>query len=309
MKSQYFLLLALFAIFVIQVQANGNYGDYKQWKHDFPDTCEKLFDTKHCDKCQSLMWDHFKNPGQCATAFNLGRDIFKVIKDSGEDPKPYDLKFFKKGLKNYCHEGFHCSQQEAEKIYNKFQSVCKQELSVKINWSDNPENYKDKTAFAAYGTLLTYYTGIPARKALCNKSNDGGFCSIKFIEKLTKWMKKKTNSDPKAIVTPDLKFIIKGNGEKIRIPRSFFCDPCWRNMANTYIDYVKEHRLKKSVEKNIWGSVHHLEELYLPHCTYHKRSLGEILKERSVSELAERSAIPAFGVLSHRLNKLHSLAI
>ena len=80
-------------------------------------------------------------------------------------------------------------------------------------------------------------------------------------------------------------------------------------MAHIYIDYVKEHRLKKSVEKNIWGSYHHLEELYLPYCTYHKRGLGEILKERSVSELSERSANPAFGVLNHHMNKFHSLAI
>ena len=82
-------------------------------------------------------------------------------------------------------------------------------------------------------------------------------------------------------------------------------------MARPYVDYIKEHRLKKSVEKNIWGSYHHLEELYLPHCSYHKRGLGEILKERSISEsmLSERSTNPAFGVLSHRMNKLHSLAI
>ncbi|CAB4463010.1 hypothetical protein RhiirA1_407909 [Rhizophagus irregularis] len=309
MKSQYLLLLALLAIFVIQIQAHGDYDDYEQWKHDFPDTCEELFKTKNCNKCQSLMWSHFKNPGQCATAFNLGRDIFEAIKDSGETPKPYDLKFFKKGLKDYCHEGFHCSQQKVEKIYNNIQSDCKRELSVKFNWSNNPKDFEDKTAYAAYGTLLTYYTGIPARKALCKKNNDGDFCSIKIVEKLTKWVKEKTNADPKAIVTHDLKFVIKGNGKKIRIPRSFFCDPCFRKMAHIYVDYVKDHRLKKSVEKNIWGSYHHLEELYLPHCTYHRRGLGEILKERSVSQLTERSAIPALGILSHHMNKLHSLAI
>jgi hypothetical protein len=174
MKYQYLLLFALFAIFVIQVQANGDYGDYERWEKDFPDNCEELFKTKNCNKCQSLMWDHFKDPGQCATAFNLGHEIFKAIKDSGEKPKPYDLKFFRKGVRSYCHKGFHCSQREAEKIYNKIQNVCKRELSVKFNWSDNPKDFKDLTAYAAYGTLLTYYTGIPARKALCIKSNNGG---------------------------------------------------------------------------------------------------------------------------------------
>jgi hypothetical protein len=174
MKLQY-LLFALFTVFVIQVQANGGYDDYEQWEHNFPDTCQELFKTKHCNKCQSLMWDHFKHPGQCATAFNLGRDIFEIIKDSGKEPKPYDLTFFKKGLNKYCHEDFHCSQDKVEKIYKKIQDDCKDELSVKFDWSDNPENFKNITAYAAYGTLLTYYTGIPARKALCtkNKHNNG----------------------------------------------------------------------------------------------------------------------------------------
>ena len=120
------------------------------------------------------MWDHFENPGQCATAFNLGRENFEIIKDANVTPKPYDLTFFKKGLNSYCHEGFHCSQKEAEKIYNNIQNVCKRELSVKFNWSDDPRNFKDVTAYAAYGTLLTYYTGIPAQKALCVKNNNGG---------------------------------------------------------------------------------------------------------------------------------------
>src|SRR5438445_723448 len=71
--------------------------------------------------------------------------------------------------------------------------------------------------------------------------------------------------------------------------------------------YFKAHRLKKSVEENIWGSYHNLEEEYLPHCTYHRRSLGEILKGRG--ELNRRDANPAFGALSPRLNKLHSLAL
>jgi hypothetical protein len=122
-------------------------------------------------------------------------------------------------------------------------------------------------------------------------------------------MKKKTNADPKAIITHDLRFVIKGDGKKIRIPKSFFCDPCWRKMAHIYGDYIEDHRLKKSIEKNIWGSFHDLEELYLPHCTYHKRGLGEILKVRSNSKLSERSSNPAFGILSHRMNKFHSLAI
>ncbi|RGB27767.1 hypothetical protein C1646_746188 [Rhizophagus diaphanus] len=309
MKLQYLLLFALFTVFSLQVQANGDYGDSDQWEHDFPDTCQELFKTNQCNKCQSLMWNHFKNPGQCATAFNFGREIFEVIKDSDEKPKPYDVTFIKKGLNKYCHEGFHCSQNKVEKIYNNIQKVCKHELSVKLDWSDHPKNFKDITSYAAYGTLLTYYTGIPARKALCTKNNHGDFCSFEFIKKLTKWMKKKTNADPKAIITHDLRFVIKGNGKKIRIPKSLFCDPCWRKMAHIYGDYIEDHRLKKSIEKNIWGSSHDLKEFYLPHCTYHKRGLGEILKVRSDSKLSERSANPVFGVLSHRMNKFHSLAI
>ena len=167
MKLQDLFIFALFTIFVIQVQADGDYGK-------FPDTCEELFKTSDCNKCQSLLWKHFTNPGQCATYFNFGYEVFKVIKDSHEIPKPYDLKFFKKGLSKYCHKGFHCSQQEAEKIYDNIQDVCKSELSVKLDWSDDPRKFKDFTAYAAYGTLLTYYTGIPARKALCTKNHHGG---------------------------------------------------------------------------------------------------------------------------------------
>ena len=174
MKPQYLFLFALFAIFVIQVQANGHYDDYEDWEDSVPDSCQELFNTTNCNKCQSLMWKHFTKPGQCATSFNLGREILKVIKDSNETPKPYDLKFFKKGLNNYCHKGFHCSQKEAEKIYDEIEDVCKQELSVKFNWSDDPRNYKDIDAYAAYGVLLTYYFGIPAHESYCLKSNDGG---------------------------------------------------------------------------------------------------------------------------------------
>jgi hypothetical protein len=173
MKLQGLLLFTLLVIFVIQVQAN--YDDYDDWEHDFPDSCEELFKTNKCNNCQSLMWDHFQDPGPCATTFNLGIEIFKVIKDSGETPKPYDLKFLKKGLNNYCHKKFTCSQNEAEKIYNKLQDVCKNELSVKLNWSDDPRNFDDITAYAAYGTLLTYYFGVPGHEALCDvKSNNGG---------------------------------------------------------------------------------------------------------------------------------------
>jgi hypothetical protein len=135
-----------------------------------------------------------------------------------------------------------------------------------------------------------------------------GYCSFEFVEKLNDFIKEKTNADPKAIVTHDLKFIITGSGKKIRIPRKFFCDQCWRKMAHIYVDYVKDHRLKKSVEENIWGNHHDLEELYLPNCKNSKRGLGEILNERrEINKLSERSANPGFGAFSPRMNKLHSL--
>jgi hypothetical protein len=78
-------------------------------------------------------------------------------------------------------------------------------------------------------------------------------------------------------------------------------------MAHIFIDYIKEHRLEEFVEENIWGDYHNLEKEYLPHCTYHKRGLGEILKERSV--LNTRDANPSFGALSPRMNKLHSFKL
>ncbi|GBB83205.1 hypothetical protein RclHR1_00100009 [Rhizophagus clarus] len=64
---------------------------------------------------------------------------------------------------------------------SKIQDVCKHELSVKFDWSDDPKNFKDITDYAAYGTLLTYYTGIPGRKALCAKNNHGDLCSYEFV--------------------------------------------------------------------------------------------------------------------------------
>ena len=48
-------------------------------------------------------------------------------------------------------------------------------------------------------------------------------------------MKKKTLADPDAIISHDYRFFIKGDGMKIRIPRSFFYDP-WRKLARIYID-------------------------------------------------------------------------
>ena len=168
MKLQFLFLFALFAISATQAAGYG-------YSEHFADNCEDLFNTTNCNKCQSLLWDHFEHPGQCATAFNLGHEVFEVIEHSGKHPKPYDLTFFKKGLKNYCHKGFHCSQHEAEKIYNKIQHVCKHELSVKLDWSDDPREYDDLTSYIAYGTLLIYYNGIPARKALCDiRDHHGG---------------------------------------------------------------------------------------------------------------------------------------
>ena len=117
------------------------------------------------------------------------------------------------------------------------------------------------------------------------------FCSYEFAERFVAWMKKATNADPKAIVSHDHKFVIKGDGAKIRIPRYFECDPCWRKMAKIYIDYVKQHRLKKSVEENIWGSDHHHE---LPHC-YYQRGIGQVFKRQTDAKLNRRSPMPAFG--------------
>ncbi|CAG8560885.1 14190_t:CDS:2 [Funneliformis mosseae] len=298
MNLQDLLLVALFSIFIIQVQATGHYNDYEDWEHDYPDNCEELFKTKNCNKCQKLMWDHFENPGQCATAFNVGKKILEAIKDSNESPKPYDLEYFEKGVTKYCHQDFHCEQREVEKIYKKIEKVCSKELSVKFDWSAHPKTYKDKTAYAAYGTLLVYYTGIPSRKAICLKNDNGDLCSIKFTKKFVKWMKKVTKSDPEAIVSHDYQFVIKGNGKKIRIPKSFQCDPCWRKMAKFFIEYIEKHKLKKSIEDNLWGSEHHHDDL--PHCI-NKRGLAQVLNERSELNVNKRSAMPSFGVSRHSL--------
>jgi len=302
MKFQGLLFVALFAVLAVQVQAQG-YEEYKEYEHEFPDTCEELFKTNDCNQCEKLMWKHFQNPGECATAINLGKEIFEAIKDSGETPKPYDLKFFKKGLTSYCHKDFHCSQNQAEEIYKEVQYVCAKELSVEFDWSAHPKTYTDLTAYSAYGTLLVYYTGIPSRHALCAKSKRGGFCSYEFTKKFVAWMKEETDADPMAIVTHDQKFVIKGDGTKIRIPKYFQCDPCWKKMAKFYYEYIKEHRLKKSVEENIWGTDYEHE---LPQCHYN-RGLAEVLKrEESESGLNKRSPMPSFGVLGSR--DLHPLS-
>ncbi|GBC04132.1 hypothetical protein RclHR1_05530001 [Rhizophagus clarus] len=191
------------------------------------------------------MRDHFKNPGQCATAFNLGRDNYEVIKDSDKEPKPYDFTFFKKGLNKYCHEDFHCTKYKMFVNMNSVSSL----IGVMILKILKILYYR----LCCPWNFAHNYTEIPGRKALCIKNNHGDFCSYEFVEKLTKWMKKKMNTNPKAIISHDLKFVIKGDGKKIHIPRSFICDPCWKKMANIYGDYMKEHKLKKSVKKNIWG--------------------------------------------------------
>ncbi|CAI2162378.1 6684_t:CDS:2 [Funneliformis geosporum] len=289
MKLQNLLLVAVFAIFIIQVQAD--YDDFEEWEHETPKSCEEAFETNACNDCQKLMWSHFENPGQCATAINLGKKIFQAIKDANDTPKPYDLQYFEKGLVDYCHQGFNCKQNEAEKIYNEIQEVCSNELSVKFDWSEDPRTFTDKTAYAAYGTLLVYYTGIPSREALCLKENNDEFCSIKFIRKFVNWMKEATYADEKAIVSHDHKFVIKGDGTKIPVPKSFQCDPCWRKMVKIFIDYFEHHKLKQSVADNIWGDEHE----GLPECG-NKRGLAFVMKERneSKSNFNKRNAMPSF---------------
>lgn len=109
-------------------------------------------------------------------------------------------------------------------------------------------------------------------------------------------MMRKTQCDPDATVSYDVQHVFKGNGEKIRLPSSFFCDPNWRKMTQFYVDYIKEYRMKESIEKNIWGSCHDFEYLYLPDCTYHKRGLGEILKKRT--KLNKRIFGPILGFIA-----------
>ena len=91
-------------------------------------------------------------------------------------------------------KGFHCTQKEAEYIYKEVEEVCTKELSVKFNWSAYPKTYKDKTAYAAYGTLLVYYTGIPSREALCLEGkHEGRYLRCAYIPsfKLIQTEKKK----------------------------------------------------------------------------------------------------------------------
>src|SRR6266540_462936 len=110
MKLYHLFFVTLLTIFVIQVRANYNYEDYKQWEYKIPDSCEELFKTNYCSECQKLMWKHFQYPGECATAFNFGQEVYKAIKNSGETPKPYDLTYFKEALYSYCHKDFRCRQ-------------------------------------------------------------------------------------------------------------------------------------------------------------------------------------------------------
>ncbi|CAG8444568.1 11075_t:CDS:2 [Funneliformis mosseae] len=42
-----------------------------------------------------------------------------------------------------------------------------------FDWSALPKTYNDKIVYAANGTLLVYYTGIPSRKAICLKNDNG----------------------------------------------------------------------------------------------------------------------------------------
>ncbi|GBC34245.1 uncharacterized protein OCT59_018911 [Rhizophagus irregularis] len=287
------LLFALFVIFIIQVHANENFKCHKRPNRKSPKSCQDLFNTDQCNKCQSLVWDHLNGSDQCGTIINFSQRMSKIVNDA--NLKFYDFKLLKRGLDDYCQKDFQCDHQKVEKIYGEIQNECERELSVKLDWSDNPKNF-DKNSYAAYLTLIAYYGGIPEHKALCAKNDRGDYYSYEFIEKFVKWMMEKTQCDPDAKVSYDAHNVFKRNGEKIRVPGSFFCDPNWRKMAQFYADYIKEHGMKDSIGKKIWGTYHDFENLYLPACTYHKRGSGEIFKERN--KLDKRVIGPILGFIA-----------
>jgi len=159
------LLFVLFVTFVTQVHA---------FFKEIPDTCQGLFKTDECSKCQLTVWDKLKNPDPCSSTLTYIREMDDIIEGSNETMEPYDLKFVKKTTESYCQKDFQCDQEKAEKIYNEIQDACEQELSVKLNWSENPKNY-NKTIYMAYMTFIAYYNGgIPQREAFCAKSGSGG---------------------------------------------------------------------------------------------------------------------------------------
>ncbi|RGB41722.1 hypothetical protein C1646_810494 [Rhizophagus diaphanus] len=180
----------------------------------------------------------------------------KIVNDANLEF--YDFKLLKRGLEDYCQKDFQCDQQKVEKIYGGIQNECERELSVKLVWSDNPKNF-DKNSYGAYLTLIAYYSGIPEHKALCAKNDRGDFYSYEFIEKFVKWMMEKTQCDPDARCS-------------------------------------SQHGMKDSIGENIWGSYHDFENLYLPTCTYPKRGLGEIFKERN--KLNKRIIGPILGFIA-----------
>ncbi|CAG8557810.1 316_t:CDS:2, partial [Scutellospora calospora] len=219
-------------------------------------TCEKTFNVTYCNDCQKLIFhDLTQEDNDCATSFVLIKEIAKEVKELDKDIDIYNLTYFKKGLKNYCDQQFNCDLHTAEKYWTEIEQVCVKELSDKIDLNGDPKKV-DKTVLMTYGTLFTYYFGIPEHKALCYKSSDSDeFCVVDLLEKLMNYVKEVTDADPKPTLSMNFNYIIKKDGTKVPIPKKIFCgEKCLEYISKMYISWVKEYKLSPEIIENLYGS-------------------------------------------------------
>ncbi|CAG8801856.1 7175_t:CDS:2, partial [Racocetra persica] len=188
-------------------------------------TCENLFNVSSCSDCQELIFhDIEQDENDCPAPIRLVNEIFKEIIESGKEKVDfYDTIYFKKGLESYCDHPFICDPQTAEKYWTNIEHVCAKELSYKIDWSDDLKKM-DGTSLLIFGTLLSYYLGIPANHAYCYKSsNSDEFCMPEIYENVAEYVKKATDEDPNPNFSLDYKYVFKSDGTKIPIPKKLYC--------------------------------------------------------------------------------------
>ncbi|CAG8725702.1 10467_t:CDS:2 [Racocetra persica] len=249
MKALNFLFPILI-VFAVVVRATEDYDEKNL-------TCEKLFNVSSCSDCQKLIFHDIKqDENDCPAPIRFIKEVVKVFKESGkEKAEPYNTTYFKKGLESYCDQPFNCDPRTAEKYWTEIEHVCAKELSYKVDWSVDPSKI-DRNTFLVFGTLLSYYFGIPANHAYCYKSsNSDEFCMAKIYENMVEYVKKATNEDPKPVVSLDYKYIFKSDGTKIPIPKKLHCDEkCYETIAEMYKSWIKHYKLSPKVAENIFGS-------------------------------------------------------
>ncbi|GBB99282.1 hypothetical protein RclHR1_03470017 [Rhizophagus clarus] len=269
----YILFVLLFSSLIIGINAEA-------------EKCENYFNVSTCSECQKELWDTWANPSSCGFFINL---IKNIIKDYGYAVRhtqltPYNFTPYDEAVKETCDERFSCTYDEAESSAKRVEEKCSNELSTKVDWSADPLTL-NRTVTSAYGTVISFYFGIPDHDVMCFKSSSGDLCGIELTKPLINWLKENI-PDGKFRISYDHKFVYKEDGSRLEIPRGiFFCGECQERVVKTFKYWPVNHPLPDYIVKNVYGSWEE-EVNNFPNCpnnnstTKHRRTLNRFSRRK-----------------------------